>query len=126
MAIEPNQKGRKSVRDTRVLFDEWVERKPVEWSEISEIPLGEFSMNMLEALQEKNWLFVTSDVGPTEDIFPVGGNHKELEYIVAIIPIASTNQTEAYYVNTEGYTYARYAARLPNKIACKLQLLGRK
>lgn len=110
------------MRDTRVWFDEWVERKPVEWSGISEIPLGEFSMNMLEALQEKNWLFVTSDVGPTEDIFPVGDNHKELEYIVVIIPMASANQVEAYYVNTEGYTYARYAARIPSKIACKLKI----
>ncbi len=101
--------------DCRSLFDRYTSRKPVNWAHASSMAL---SVKQMEALQTLPRMHIGPEVGTFDDIFnepPAPGlvrEERELEYVV--IRENEASELEYYYVNTEGYTYARYVARIPD------------
>lgn len=88
------------MNDTRRLFDPMVTRKPCTWSECKSRILSEWHMGIIAALP-----IIETDAGPMDDFL---GDTPPCECVVV-------HNGRRYYVNPEGYSYARYAFRIANQ-----------
>lgn len=98
------------MQDTRSWFDNIVARKISSWDEA---PLRKLSDMHLSAVMEKPRRLITRDdnITPFSALFKEGG---QMEWVVERI---GGQSPEYYYVNTEGYGYARYCFKfLPRAI----------
>lgn len=105
-------------RDSRRLFDHLTVRKPYDWSEVKPKPLF---AEQEEALKLLPRIHVGPTVGTFDEIFV---NENGVEYILIRELDLTKGRVEAYYVNTEGYDYARYVFRLPESTMDVLKIEG--
>lgn len=110
--------------DTRVLFDHWTCRKACSWEHVNEIPYKKLTGEMIDALKGKSRLYVGPDVDTFDDVFVQGSGCDDIEFIL-VREMDDDGRVEAYYVNTEGYSYARYTLRLPVEMLSELKIEGR-
>lgn len=112
--------------DTRVLFDPWTSRKACSWEHVDEIPYKKLTLEMIDALKAKPRLYVGPDVGTFDDVFDdvQGFGCDDVEFIL-VRKMDDDGRVETYYVNTEGYSYARYTLRLPVEMLSELKIEGR-
>jgi hypothetical protein len=101
------------MRDTRQLFANLCSRKETQWEGMPHPKeLDDARMGALMALPQK---IVTWDTSPMDDIFYKPKDKKsssaptgQLEWVVQRM---GESDLQYYYVNTEGYAYARYGFR---------------
>ena len=102
------------MKDTRPLFDKFVDRKPSEWEDISEIPENAINEEMYRNLSNMvdAGLVIQVDASkfaPDDDFIPFDFVEKRIREFIAIVePIG------VFYIAPQGYGYARYAAKLPD------------
>lgn len=108
--------------DYRHLFDHRTSRKACYWHEVHEPGPGFFNSDRIEALRSLPRVYVEPHVGTFDDIF---AREEGIEYL--LIREFSEEDTdgegeweEMYYVNTEGYNYARYTLCLPPEVIDEL------
>lgn len=92
--------------DYRHLFNAHTVRKPIDWDEVP--TLHRLSADQIEAVASLPKREVAEEHGTFTKIegYPV------IELL--LVMRYADDEPEYYYVNTEGYDYARYAVRLPN------------
>ena len=104
--------------DTRHLFEKMVSRKANYWHQVRTPSTHFFTEERLEALLALPRIYVEDSVTPFSDIFL---NENGIEHLL----IVETDEDEApyvFYVNTEGYQYARYTLRIPDDVAFTMEL----
>ena len=94
-------------RDTRRFFEDWTERKAGSWNELVPRRLPPELQGFVAGLPMR---IVPWDSSPMDNLFP-DGPHAAIELIAQRLG-GDPGQIEYYYVNTEGYNYARYACRI--------------
>ena len=98
------------MRDTRHLFSEICTRKATNWYTLPTQTLDDECMRLLMKLPRKQ---VAWNSSPMDEIFPLdrgvslGG---PLEWVVERMG-EGDDELQYFYVNNEGYRYARYAFR---------------
>ena len=97
-------------RDTRRFFEEWTERKACSWDEL--VP-RRMPPELQRLLSELPVQIIPWESSPMDDLFP-SGPHAAIELIAQRLG-GEEGQIEHYYVNTEGYPYARYAFRFESQ-----------
>lgn len=100
------------MRDTRSLFAPLCNRKETSWDSLSPETVDDERMKVLLKLPRKQVAWVSS---PMDDIFYKAGEKKTgpsfaLEWVVERMG-EEDDQLQYFYVNNEGYNYARYAFR---------------
>jgi hypothetical protein len=94
------------MRDTRHLFNDLCSRKETSWdSQASPETLDDERMRALMKLPRKQ---VAWNSSPMDHIFP--GMNEPLEWVVERMGDGD-DELQYFYVNNEGYFYARYAFR---------------
>lgn len=93
-------------KDTRRLFDAVTSRKPSIWDEVKKYLWGGLTDAMEEALLSKQ--VVDMDLEYPLDIFPVNVP-ETMEFIMHEL-----SSDKYYYVNAEGYNYAKYIFEIVN------------
>ena len=99
--------------DTRSLFESQASRKASYWHHVRTPSTHFFTEERLEALLALPRVYVEDSVTPFSDIFV---NEDGIEHLL----IVETDEDEppyVFYVNTEGFTYARYSLRVPDAVA---------
>jgi hypothetical protein len=94
------------MRDTRHLFDSLSVRKPSTWDEV---PHAELGTELLQAAMRLPRRVVAWEASPMSDIFR--GDSRRTGAIEWVVERLGEEDIQYFYVNTEGYTYARYAFR---------------
>ena len=101
------------MRDTRSLFAHMCNRKETSWNNLSPETVDDERMKVLLKLPRKQ---VAWNSTPTDDIFykgsltPAINKSLPLEWVVERMG-EEDDQLQYFYVNNEGYGYARYAFR---------------
>jgi len=106
------------MRDTRHLFSEICSRKAASWDSLSPETLDDERMRVLMKLPRKQ---VAWNSSPMDDIFPtvtdvrvhLAGRARpacSLEWVVERMG-EGDDELQYFYVNNEGYSYARYTFR---------------
>ena len=97
------------MRDTRDLFAHMCNRKETNWDNLTPETLDDEHMRVLLKLPRKQVAWGSS---PMDDIFyrETPGSSIPLEWVVERMG-EEDNQLQYFYVNNEGYGYARYAFR---------------
>ena len=101
------------MRDTRDLFAHMCNRKETNWDNLTPETLDDERMRVLLKLPRKQVVWGSS---PMEEIFykgqltPTINKSLPLEWVVERMG-EEDNQLQYFYVNNEGYNYARYAFR---------------
>lgn len=91
----------------RFLFDDLTSRKPSDWDEIKIWDFNELTKTYCDALMDLN-VFDGDELNWVLDEFPESIPHKEyMEFIIK-------RKGATYYINTEGYDYARYMFKILN------------
>ena len=93
------------MRDTRNLFADLCSRKTISWDSLSPETIDDERMGLLMKLPRKQVVWKTS---PMDDIFPL--KNEKLEWVVERMG-EGDDELQYFYVNNEGYTYARYCFR---------------
>lgn len=88
-------------------LDNKCERKPMDWSDLLERPVSRAEEAVVKELPVLHSL--PKDHKPMRDDLPV----ETPQRFVALFGDA------AYYVNTEGYSYVRYAFKLPKRFCSR-------
>lgn len=104
--------------DTRHLFETQTTRKACYWHHVRTPSTHFFTEERLEALLALPRIYVEDSVTPCSDIFL---NENGIEHLL----IVETDEDEppyVFYVNTEGYQYARYAFRIPDNVAEEMEV----
>jgi hypothetical protein len=93
------------VEDSRALFDPETTRKPYEWADIG----GPDSLTpeQQQAIDALPRVDIPSGTGPTEDLEAI------LPSPLPGVEFVAVTDGMEFYVNTEGYNYARYAMKIP-------------
>lgn len=86
-------------RDTRSLFSRFTARKPVTWEEIPALPNLESLRTAIKYLPRMN---IVTECPP----YKLSISPDRYEWV-------AKRESCYYYINTEGFEYARYAARIP-------------
>lgn len=101
------------MRDTRSLFANMCNRKETSWDNLSPETVDDERMKALLKLPRKQVAWVSS---PMDDIFykgqltPTINKSLPLEWVVERMG-EEDDQLQYFYVNNEGYNYARYTFR---------------
>ena len=105
------------MRDTRQLFENLCSRKEGAWDQLEKKQIDDERMRILMGLPRKQ---VAWDTSPMDDIFYKSGDRDEdkpgrskqvpLECVVERMG-SEDDQLQYFYVNNEGYSYARYCFR---------------
>lgn len=97
-------------RDTRHLFDHLVSRKASRWDDIRVADAAELGDERMRALMTLPVRMVEWGTSPMDSFLPVPGRggSAATEWLVQRL---GEEEVQWFYVNTEGYTYARYAFR---------------
>jgi len=93
------------MRDTRHLFSEICSRKAASWDSLPTQPLDDECMRLLMKLPRKQ---VAWNSSPMDHIFPP--KNEKLEWVVERMGDGD-DEIQYFYVNNEGYRYARYTFR---------------
>ena len=104
--------------DTRALFESQTSRKACYWHHVRSPSRHFFTEERLEALLSLPRVYVEDSVNPGSSIFV---NENGIEHLL----IVETDEDEppyVFYVNTEGYDYARYALRVPDDVAEEMEV----
>lgn len=95
--------------DTRHLFGSLTSRKPYRWADAGSVRVDQLTGQQLQALRQKPVVLGMASPLDVDAVYvgrvPGGPSVRDVEFIVAI-------GGQFYYVNTEGYNYARYVVRL--------------
>jgi hypothetical protein len=94
--------------DTRALFDHLTSRKEGHWEGVKFIAGEELDDVRMRTLLSLPARMVGWDTSPMDDLFPQTRPPAAIEFLVQRL---GEEGVEYYYVNTEGYPYARYAFR---------------
>lgn len=113
-----NIQERVHVMDYRRLFDQAVTRKACFWHLVYEPNLEFFTPEKIQALMSLPRITVGAHVDTFDDIFI---REEGIEYLLVRELTEEDDgdgggREEMYYVNTEGYAYARYTLRLPTRL----------
>lgn len=111
------------MKDTRSLFANLCARKETSWDSLSPETIDDERMKMLLKLPRKQ---VAWDTSPMDDIFYKGAGDPEkdkpgrekrvpLEWVVERMG-DEEDQLQYFYVNNEGYAYARYTFRFEPRV----------
>jgi len=108
----------KEMRDTRPIFDNYVSRKVLKWEESGLLPEHICTnKHYLLMLKEKPRIYIPHWKGPLQEIIPTWAQNLGTEYIIIRVFPYEYKREEMFYVNSEGYSYARYCIRLPDAVA---------
>jgi hypothetical protein len=105
--------------DFRELFDEWVVRKPATWQEVIQMSKRRGTIPDTEQIYDalitiigrQGSVYPLRHIRPMDDI----SIFKDNDWVEYVVEVEELN--ELFYINTEGYDYARYAAWIPPMIA---------
>lgn len=96
-------------RDTRHLFDHLVSRKESLWDDVRTVPAEELEDERMRVLMGLPVRMVEWSTSPMDSFLPeTGPRGPGTEWLVQRL---GEEEVQWFYVNTEGYTYARYAFR---------------
>lgn len=95
--------------DFRKYFNRYVTKKPRHWHLANVI--RELTDLQKVALQKLPHVAIMPDWTTFDDMFDASDGNVEM--VVCRVGVTPSNN-EYYYVNTEGYSYARYVAAIPN------------
>jgi len=102
------------IADSRELFDKFVSRKPSTWDQTKKVDWNSFHDDQKAAIEGLPIVEIPSGVEPMDSdidkFFPQdkGDEGRGVEYRV------ETPDGRVFYVNTEGYSYARYVFEILN------------
>lgn len=97
-------------RDTRHLFDHLVSRKESCWDDVRVADAAELGDERMRALMTLPVRMVEWDTSPMDKFLPETG-HGSSAATEWLVQRLGEEEVQWFYVNTEGYTYARYAFR---------------
>lgn len=109
------------MRDNRQLFAHLCSRKESQWEAMERVTdLDDARMGVLMSLPQK---IVTWDTSPMEDIFyrpkDRKGSSRTSEQMEWVVQRMGEDDLQYYYVNTEGFSYARYGFRFTPRTGTK-------
>ena len=93
-------------------LDQQTTRKAGSWSEVAHIKVNKATQRIL--LSHLPILSVTKDEMPQSPIEDITGGSPAKRFILQVVKADGDQDTTVaeYYINTEGYEYARYACRI--------------
>jgi len=94
-------------------LDEQTSRKAGSWSEVKRVKVNKTTQRLL--LAQLPILSVTKDEMPDFPCQDITGGAPAQRFILQVVKEDGLDQDKVvaeYYINTEGYEYARYAARI--------------
>jgi hypothetical protein len=94
-------------------LDEQTSRKAGSWSEVKRVKVNKTTQRVL--LSQLPVLRVTKDEMPDSPLQDITGGAPAQRFILQVVKEEGLDQERIvaeYYINTEGYEYSRYAARI--------------
>lgn len=107
--------GSGAKQDTTHMFQEYVSRK-TEFDSVQSLPsnLGEEEVNALAKIYKKHFKALPPTASYADVLFNRQTPSGSTQYIVK-------RDKEYFYVDTQGYDYARYTAKIPNSVMFKIK-----